>query len=233
MLKVKLVVCFIWLTVIAGFFSIPKYSLVNAQSKSLIPEPDPALVERFDKSIQQRFLSQPDLFGGARIQPPNPPSPHVASFQPINDEEKASLADFTTGGWKVSLHLFGRRAWQRYQSGKKLNAFDINYRMPPPVPITANIQQKNLPSSDKLLKEVRNAFYLFQGSPNKDDRDYKFEMDKWVYFARPVRAVKESCVTCHNDYVVTQKLKDGKFKLRQRRIGDVNGIVVYGFSKVD
>lgn len=235
MLKIKIIFFSIWTLFVCVLFSSYTFSPVSGQSKETIInelKPENLLIEQFDAAIQQRFLTEPN-FGIRRIQPINPPGPHLEYFSPINDEEKQSVAAFEEDGWNVSLYLFGRRANPRIVKGKETEKFSINYRLNPPLPITSETQKVNLPRAKELIKEVKAAFIEFQtpDSPNKNN--YEFKIGKWSYVAKPVRAVNESCLKCHTDYVITEKIGDHRYKFRKRAVGDANGVIVYGFAKKD
>jgi len=236
MLKIKIIVCLIWAFSIVVLFSFQEFSPASGQTKELTldknPKPENSLVDRFDKAVQQRFLTEPN-FGIRRIQPVHPPSPHLEQFSPINDEEKTSVADFENDGWKVSLYLFGRRATPKIADGKEQKEFTINYRLNKPLPITRELRGKHLPKAEKLLKEVKAAFLEFQTPNSPNENDYEFSIGKWSYVAKPVRAVNQSCLKCHTDYVLTEKIEDDKYKFRKRQVGDANGVIVYGFAKKD
>ena len=235
-LKIKYVVCLVWMSLIAAVFTMRDFSPITAQTQNVINEksakPESSLIDRFDKAIQQRFLTEPD-FGMRRIQPVNPPSPHLDYFSPINDEEKAGVAGFEQDGWKVSLYLFGRRATPKIENEKEQKDFAINYRLNQPLSITKDLKQKSLPKAGKLLKEIKKAFIEFQTPNSSRENEYEFSIGKWFYVAKPVRAVNQSCLRCHTDYVITENLGDDKYKFRKRRVGDANGVIVYGFSKKD
>lgn len=236
MLKIKIIVCLVWAFFIIALFSFQKFSPASGQTNETIfdkhPKPENSLVDRFDKAIQQRFLTEPD-FGIRRIQPVYPPNPHLEQFSPINDEEKASVADFEKNGWNVSLHLFGRRAYPKIVDGKEQKKFSINYRLNKPLPITGELRREKLPKAEKLLKQVKAAFLEFQTPNSPNENDYKFSIGKWSYVAKAVRAVNQSCLKCHTDYVITEKIEDDKYKFRKRQVGDANGVIVYGFSRKD
>lgn len=230
-LKIKYVICLVWMFLIAALFTSRESSPITAQTQNVINEktvkPESSLIDRFDKAIQQRFLTEPD-FGMRRIQPVNP---HLENFSPINDEERASVADFEKDDWKVSLYLFGRRATPKVENEEK--DFTINYRLNQPLPVTKELEQKSLPKAEKLLKEIKKAFIEFQTPNSSRENEYEFSIGKWSYVAKPVRAVNQSCLRCHTDYIITEKLDDNKYKFRKRRVGDANGVIVYGFSKKD
>ncbi len=225
--------CLVWTLSIVALFSFQGFSPVSSQTKGSVvvknSKPENALVERFDAAIQQRFLTEPN-FGMRRIQPAFPPNPHLEQFSPINDEERASVAAFEKDGWKVSLYLFGRHAAPKVVDGKEQKEFSVSYRLNKPLPITKELTEKQLPNAEKLLKEVKAAFLEFQTPNSPNENNYEFSIGKWSYVAKPVRAVNQSCLKCHTDYVVTEKVGDDKYKFRKRQVGDANGVIVYGFD---
>lgn len=234
MLKIKILVFSIWTLSIFALVSYHTFAPVSGQSKNAIDienlKPENSLIERFDGAIQQRFLTEPS-FGIRRIQPINPPGPHLEYFSPINEVEKQSVTDFDKEGWKVSLYLFGRRANPRIIDGKESKKFQINYRLNEPLPITPELQRKDLPRAKELIKEVKAAFIEFQTPNSPKENNYEFSIGDWSYVAKPVRAVNQSCLKCHTDYVITEKIGDHRYKFRKRAVGDANGVIVYGFAK--
>lgn len=240
MLKLKISICLVWIFFTVLLISFETFSTATAQTKATLPankinldlKPEHLLIEQFDNAIQRRFLTEPD-FGMRRIVPVNPPSPHLEYFNPINNDEETSVANFAKDGWKVSLYLFGRKTMPKVVNGKVKDDFVINYHLNKPLPITKDLKGKSLPPAGKLIKEVKAAFLNFQTPDSLNENEYEFSKGKWFYIAKPVRAVNQSCLKCHTDYVITEKLEDGKYKFRKRRIGDANGVIVYGFTKND
>ena len=234
--KAKIFVCLIWMICAVSLFSLQISRTANGQIKKpdenvkLNLKPADSLINSFDAAIQKRFLTEP-YFGIRRIAPNYPTNPHFEYFDAKTDEERKSFADFESGGWKVFLYLFGKKANPRIVDGKAKKDFVINYRINQPVTITKNLEKKDLPTGGSLMKDVKEAFLAFQTTNGTNENNYEFDNGKWSYIARPVRAANESCVKCHTDYVVTEKLKNNQFKFRKRQIGDVNGVLVYGFAK--
>lgn len=240
MLKIKIAVCLVWAFSIFALLACQPFAPASGQSREVAPvktvaaalRPETTVIERFDSAVQQRFLTEPN-FGMRRIIPVNPPSPHLDYFKPINDEERTSVAAFEKESWQVSLYLFGRRANRKIVDGKEQKKFDINYRVNEPLPITAGLEKGDLPKADKLLKQVKTAFLHFQTPNSPNENSYEFSSGKWTYVAKPVRAVNESCLRCHTDYVITEKVGDDQYKFRKRAVGDANGVIVYGFARKD
>lgn len=240
--KLKSAVFIGWLVFGCVFLSLNIYSPPIGQAQRKIDDenpilkskPDAEIIERFDRQVQQRFLTEPN-FGFARlvIVSKAPDNPHFKHFSPYGAEEVESIRAFEQDGWKTSIYLFGKRTTPKIVKGKETDEFAINYRLFDPIPVTSKLKEKNLPKSLKLLKEVKKAFLAFQTPDSPNENEYAFEIGKWSYVAKPVRASQQSCVQCHKDHVVTEKLGDGKFKFRKRRIGDANGVLVYGFSRAE
>jgi hypothetical protein len=235
-LRLKILVCLIWIFSSIFLFSPENLWLIvgNAglaeDKPGINVKPKNELIDRFDRAIQQRFLTEPN-FGIRRIIPIPPPNPHLESFYPITNEEITSVANFEKEGWKVDLYLFGRRAMPKLTDGKESKNFSIEYRLNKPLPVTKGLKAADLPKAEKLLKEVKTAFLEFQNRNSPNENNYEFSIGKWSYVAKPVRAANQSCLKCHTDYVITSKLENNQYKFRRRQVGDANGVLVYGFSK--
>jgi hypothetical protein len=233
--KLKTFVCLVWAVCAVMFVSTQNFWSANGQivenKPKLNSKPTDSQIDVFNSFILKRFLVEPN-FGFRRVAgPPNPTSPHLNSFQPKYSEEYKYVSGFQKEGWKMGIYLFGRVANPKVVKGVEQKTFSINYRLNPPLAGTTNVKSDKLPKTKKLLNEVKSAFIAFQTPNSENENNYEFSIGKWSYVARPVRAVNESCIRCHTDYVVTEKLGDGKFTFRKRKIGDANGVIVYGFSK--
>lgn len=198
--------------------------LVENQNRAVSIQSD---LERFNLAVQKRFLTEPS-FGMSRIAQT---LSHMRGFHPNGEEESALVKGFNDNGWKIGIYLYGRTALPRESKNNSQRKFDIKYRVNQPVPVTWGLKEKELPNAKKLMPEVKEAFLNFQTNKNPDEGNLQFTKGNWTFLAKPVRAMNDSCIRCHTDYVITEKLGDGKFKLRKRAVGDVNGIVVYGYSK--
>ncbi len=233
--KLKTIVCIGWLLGVFAVVLSQKSQIViskNSEVESGIPKPDLKEVEKFHSLILNKFLTEPG-FGSARISPTPPYSRHVESFYPKNGLEKTIVEDFEQNGWKVGLYLYGKRTEKEIKKGVEQDKFLIDYRLKQPIIITKNIKKReDLSKSVSILKKVKEAFSVFQESETTEEKNFEFEAGGWWYFAKPVRAVNESCVRCHTDYAVVKKLDKGKYQFRKRRVGDVNGVLVYAFQKM-
>ncbi|MCW5961758.1 MAG: DUF3365 domain-containing protein [Pyrinomonadaceae bacterium] len=201
--------------------------LIDSRSSAQKIENTPPIeiVDKFDAAIQNRFLTEPN-FGIRRIQPTYPTNPHLSEyFEPKEGAETESVKSFQESNFRAGLYLFGRRITEIEDPKGKKRRFNINYRLHNPLGVTRNFPQEKLKSPQKLLDEIKTAFMEFR---TKDS--YEFESGKWSYIARPVRAL-ESCLKCHNDYVITEVVGKNDYKFRKRQAGDVNGILVYAFRK--
>ncbi len=233
--KLKIGVCLVWAFSVLMFASTQDFWSANSQTvekkAESNPKPETSQIDTFDSFIQKRFLIEPN-FGMRRVAgPPNPTSPHLNSFEPKYSGEYKYVSGFQKEGWKMGIYLFGRVANPKVVKGVEQKTFSINYRLNPPLAGTTNVNSDKLPKTKKLLNEVKSAFIAFQKPNGENENNYEFSIGKWSYVARPVRAVNESCIRCHTDYVITEKLGDGKFTFRKRKIGDANGVIVYGFIK--
>jgi len=236
--KSKVLILIVW-TLFVCVLITERSSPVSGQTSarattSAVPrKPDMALIDRFDKEIHTRFLTQPS-FGMARLTPLTPfklKGAHLSYFSPQTADEKSIVDTFNNEGWDVGIYLFGRRSEPKIVNGKQKNKFSIQYRVNEPVPVTTKLRERDMQESTDLIKEVKQAFLTYQTSTPEAVRNYEFDRGDWSYVARPVRAMNESCLKCHNDYVVIDKLDNGKFKFRKREVGDVNGILLFAFRK--
>jgi Protein of unknown function (DUF3365) len=221
--KIKIAICLVWLIGIVGIVLIQKSNSVSAKGNMTIPKPEIKEVEKFNALILDRFLTEPQL-GGRRLIPPNI---HLESFAPKNQAETSSVNYFEQKEWKVGIYLYGRIPTQ----GSVTKHLSFYYKTIEPVPVTKNIKPNDLPLADDILSNVAKAFYEFQADEKAEEKIFEFTLNNWWYFARPVRAMNESCLKCHQSSVPVKS--DGKypFKFRERKIGDVNGVLVYAFQK--
>jgi hypothetical protein len=235
--NVKVLILLVWALIAAGALSERPW-IVEGQSRStlnsaVIHTPDVALIDKFDKAIQERFMTEP-TFGRARLEPTRPvplESAHLNYFVPKNADELTSVKSFGDEGWDVGIYLFGRRSEPKVVNGKQKDRFSIRYRVNRPVPVTTTLREDEMPNAAKLVTEIKQAFLEFQRSTADMPPTYAFDRGDWTYIARPVRAANQSCLKCHNDYVILDKLDNKKFTMRKRRVGDVNGILLYAFRR--
>jgi hypothetical protein len=236
--RLKITVLAVCITVAALTQSLQYSRQISGQTRTLVGGDAPAttaslppegLIDDFDRSIQLRFLTAPS-FGIRRIQPVGPISTHLDQFHPTTDLERDSVAAFESNGWDVGIYLSGRRVKLRPDT-KGDEKYDITYRLFEPIPVTSGLKQSKLRDSKKLADEVKQAFVEFQKPGGANENEMRFESGRWSFVARPVRAVNQSCLQCHTDSVVTERLGNGKFAIRKRRIGDANGILMYAFAK--
>lgn len=230
MTKIKITLCAVF-AVLAAIGFAGRSTTSRAQTIAIpSPTPDVVAVTSFDKTIQKRFLTNPG-FGTARfVFLPTSPKPlesgHMRSFSPQNPEEASAVTSFTQGGWEVGMYLYGR--WVNREDGDK--KFKIQYRANLPVAVTPGLKVAELPKARKLADEVKQAFLEFQKDPTLGPKT--FIRGKWTMTAAPVRVANQSCIECHADQVITDKLSDGKFTFRKKQVGDVNGILVYAFRQL-
>ena len=230
MQKVKLVVLGIWLIAL-GSFMLFDSPTTRAQTSVPIVQTAIPSIERFDHVIQQRFLHAPG-FGEARIVLlPKEPEPlrskHVRAFAPTDESERSIINEFA--GWDVGIYLFGR--WTMPDEKKKERKFRMRYRANRPIPVTPGLKEDDFPRAKKIADEVKNSFFAFQSVSEAEQKPYEFSKGDWNYVATPVRIANQSCIQCHTDYVATQRMADGRFTVRKKEIGDVNGVLVYAFRR--
>lgn len=241
--KVKLIACLLWMLSLCALFNAEMLKPSDSHARAALaalpdkeiksnPKPEPALIDKFDKAVQQRFLTKL-FFGIARIEPVFKPNPHLRVFVPEDEEERKSVGDFVNDGWKVDIYLFGRRTQPVVVNGKERKEFKANYRLNRPISVTGNLKEKEMQKPDTLLKEVKHAFREFETPTSPNRNHYEFSIGDWSYVARPVRAANESCLQCHTDYVIAEQTAKNRYRFRRRQVGDVNGVLVYGFIKND
>ncbi|MCU0239883.1 MAG: DUF3365 domain-containing protein [Pyrinomonadaceae bacterium] len=232
--KLKIFICFIWISFVSLICS-QNFWIVTGQIAKKNEEtkikPTTLQLEKFNSIIQSRFLTEP-FFGARRIQPLYPTNPHLSeSFYTKTQDEENFISEFDEQNWKVSIHLFGRIVQPILIEDSKPTKFSINYRLSPPIPVTKNLYKKRLPKPETLLKDAKKAFIEFQTLDENSAINYEFEKNGWNYYAKPVRAADESCVKCHTDYVILNKKDDKNYVFKKRQVGDVNGILIYGFKQ--
>ena len=238
--RVKIVVLFLFVLGLGLILADQSFRETRGQVRSpqgateevTITVPADVLIDDFDKTIQQRFLTAPS-FGIRRIEPRVPPleNPHFQYFTPNTEAERSAVNAFDLNGWDVGIFLYGRKVTRRTDTKKE--KYNIRYRIFDPIPVTGELKKSDFSSPKDLAEEIKQAFVDFQkpGSPNENE--VRLEGGRWSYVARPVRAATRSCIVCHKDYVITERLGDGKFTARPRKIGDANGVLVYAFRRRD
>jgi hypothetical protein len=194
-----------------------------ADEKAAPVRPPQQLVDRMDQALQLRFEKMP-AFGIVRVQPINPPNPHLETFTATTPEEQAVVGDLETGHWQSAIYLFGRRAYEDPTAKNGERKLDIRYKVNNPVPVSSQLKVKELPSSEKLIPQIKLAFDAFLTQPS-----YEFSGGDWSYVARPVLA-RDGCIKCHGDMFLTGKLPNKLWSYRPRRAGDPIGILVYAFK---
>ncbi len=214
MKKTKYIVCLIWILLLGFLIS----SHISFAQKKSNEKPLLELVNKFDTEIHKRFLMKPGV-GMWRIAPINPIA-HIEGTDRSLEEGKL-LESFNDQGWQMGLYLIGRKITEK-SDGKK---FAIAYHINKPLPLT-NLSASKMPAGKGFMREIKVAFDKF-----KTDESYEFERGKWSYFVRPVRAMSESCLQCHKDYVIEEKLAGKIYKFRTRKASDAIGVLVYAFSK--
>jgi len=234
--KLKTVIAAAWF-LLAAVIITERWAPADAQTRAaLVPtprKPDMALIDKFDNAVRARFLTQP-FFGMSRLAPLTPVklrSNHISAFMPQGPVEVEAVKSFSDHGWDVGIYLYGRRAEPRVVNGKPKDKYSITYRVNEPLPVTNKLRVGQMQEPKDLIKYVKKAFLEYQNLKAGEPNNFEFDNGDWSYVARPVRAVNESCLKCHNDYVVIDKLPNDQFKLKRREVGEVNGILLYAFRK--
>lgn len=238
--RLKIVVLFLFLTGVGVLLWNPARHEISGQVPQTSTQgfmergtsvPAEILINDFDKVIQERFLTAPS-FGIRRMAPlvpPGPENPHFESFSPGNAAEYSAVNAFAMNGWDVGIYLFGRKVTRRTDTKKE--KYDIRYRQFDPIPVTRGLKKTDFPEGKGLVPEIKQAFVEFTRTGGENENEIRLDRGRWSYVMRPVRAANQSCVQCHKDYVITERLGDGKFTARKRRVGDPNGVLVYAFKR--
>ncbi len=229
----KALICVVMVSLLAAAALLPVHRVSGERSVEASAGGDAPDIDRFNATIQTRFLTEP-FFGIARMAPREPQplrSSHVASFHPKNGEETELFGSFQKDGWDVGLYLYGRRAHPDERRKDPMEKFRIRYRVNEPLPITPDLKVKDLPNPKKLMEEVKRAFIKFQSAGGGAEKSVEFSRGKWNFVAKPVRVMNDNCLKCHTDYVITEKLGNNQFKFRKRQLGDVNGVILYAYTK--
>ena len=238
--RLKIVVLVLFLLGLVATQSDPARREISGQVPNASPDGVPAsanslppniLIDEFDKTVQQRFLHAPS-FGIRRIMPVGPLSPenpHFDSFRPGTPDEVAAVSAFELNGWNAGIYLYGRKVTRRTDTKKE--KYNIRYRLFDPIPVAGKLNKEDFPNPKNLVPAIKEAFVTFQKTGSPNENELRIEGDRWSYVMRPVRAVQQSCLVCHKDYVITDRLGNGKFTARKRRLGDANGILVYAFKR--
>lgn len=208
------------LTILAGVAFIangPSYAIGDTPTR-----PDDQLVNEFDQAIQKRFVVIPN-FGIVRIQPVNPPNPHLETFQPESPEEQQAVDRLAAGNWRTGIYLFGRFAYEDTTVAPGKKQLKIQYKTNDPVPVSTGLKARDLPASREMVDQIERAYDAFLTKPS-----YEFQQGKWSYVARPV-AARDGCLKCHGDMFITAKLDNKRWAYRPRQVGDPIGVLVYAF----
>lgn len=172
------------------------------------PTPDRGLVNTLDRVVQERFEMIESNFGFERmLRVDQPYHREFRHFVPADDAEKRAVADVGEQGWDAIL-IVGSRIVSPAHPRRFLSV---------PLVLSAEKPHAPLPDRQKALPaKAGAAFAAFaKGKPA-----YEFEADAWHMVARPIRASRKECLSCH------KKDADGK----RLKVGDPLGVAIYGFS---
>ena len=216
-----------WIKLAIGVLTLTGcFTLITTKPSSATSEtparPADQLVNDFDRAIQQRFVVIPSV-GIVRIEPVNPPNPHLKTFQPETPHEQQAVDQFASQKWTTGIYLFGRRAYEDNTVAPGKKKLNIYYRSNDPVPVSADLKVKDMTDSKQLVDHIERAYDAFLTKPS-----YEFQQGKWSYVARPV-AAREGCLKCHGDMFITAKLDNKRWAYRPRQVGDPIGVLVYAF----
>jgi hypothetical protein len=198
------------------------------------PKPEGGTVNTLDRVCQERFETIDwKNFGISRIPVLDTPQHFgLRNLKPSTDAEKGVVADLKTGNWDAVLMVAGRSARDAARLTKGRPAADLAVqqavaeKMPvgsrwtgrvisKPVVLTGDVTGAALPDQGQLVPKVAEAFNAFrkQGS-------YEFRSGEWFVVARPIRAEKKECLSCH------RADQDGT----KINLGDPVGVALYAFA---
>ncbi len=175
------------------------------------PTPDRGLVNTLDRVVQERFEKIDDTFGMERIlRIDQPYHSEFRRFTPVGKAEKQAVAEVSEQGWDAIL-LVGSRIVTRTHPDHERRV------MSQPLVLTGEKPHAALPNGQKILPAgTRAAFAAFA----KGKAAHELQVDAWHMVARPIRASRKECLSCH------KKDADGK----RLKIGDPLGVAIYGFA---
>jgi hypothetical protein len=192
---------------------------------------DLCLLVELDRFVQARFKEIDRGFGYRRVVTLND-TPH--RFKPENAKEADVVSDLEQARLRVALYLAGRGVigarpeaaqWERY----------VKKPIQGPAFVTAAGQSSNdLPAPAELWEHSQKAMEVFT-----DSDEYNFDVGKWKFTARPVRAAEQSCLECHARYAASPLLllsSEGQaaasgLKPKPLRVGDPLGVILYAYER--
>jgi hypothetical protein len=216
----------------------PTAAAISSQESAL----ESQFIDALDDCIQQRFKDIDQSFGFRRITRAED-TPH--RFKPENAKELASVSDLNAQGLNVALYLTSRsvlgakpdeKEWVQdkpVSTGQGVTRATVGSGrgfsrriIKGPVLISAK-DKDELPQPSELWEQSQKAILAFA---TKDS--FEFSHGSWKFIARPVRASEQSCLKCHlsdSTRIIAHNPEDEK--LKQLKIGDPLGVVLYAYRE--
>jgi hypothetical protein len=189
-------------------------------------------LDALDREVQKRFHKVIG-FGMARIGTQR-------KFAPETEEEKASVRELKSQGYRVGLYLAGRAILndvpEQYRRAKlDFGSSSAGQAFSGPIFLSSS-DMKGLPTAASLWDETRLALQSFATGAER----YGFKSGDWDVETRPVRASEESCLRCHTArehfavVVINEKGEKSvvpETKEDPPKLGDPLGVLVYAYRK--
>lgn len=197
--------------------------------RSVEPQPPSKLVEVIDRSFQERFQRLDPPFGFRRVTT-TPEHDGLSYWRPESFEERQAAAGLRRRNWEGLFLVAGRTRSSHFaqiattrgaasQPGvpgtNAANAALFPDRsVSEPILLTAGASSQPPPAEDALLHALARMWQEPRPAPRE------FRSDRWWVFARPIRAGKPECVSCHN-------ARSGGPPLH---LGDAVGVALYALA---
>jgi hypothetical protein len=182
-------------------------------------------VEALNRSVQERFQTLTG-FGMSRM--PVVPQ-HVQKFDPETSEETAAVEELRRQGLTVGLYLGGRGLLESPMTKAEWDGpdkFNGRRAISKPILITGDEPLAGLPEPWELWEIGQRAL---EASAKSDK--YQAPFGRWTVDARPIRAQKEGCLTCHQAQATPGTHRRGTESNTPLKVGDALGVVVYVYAR--
>jgi hypothetical protein len=185
---------------------------------------DDRVIDALDRAVQERFADVNDgRFGITRVTHPSPEAPR--RFEPNSAEERRLIRDLRAAGRDVVLIVvghtartirpLGNAATQRYAQRYYADTGPAFRTELMPIALRRAAPRVKPPTEEELGAQVTAAFAAFRSTST-----YKFRSGEWSITARPIRASRAQCLSCHLAPATEPALK----------IGDPLGIALYALT---
>lgn len=178
-----------------------------------------AAVDALDRCVQDRFIRTDKGFGMSRIATA---VHNVTRFIPADDSERNAVRELETRSVRLVMYLASRQKPRTNPLGlstipELLQGPILVNPAPVAVRTTNTITPlEDLPDEADLTVEAAASFAAFAESDSRE-----FDLGRWQFVARPVRASAATCLGCHNP----KSNVPTPF-----RPGDAIGAMLYGYQ---